>query len=241
MSQEPDGYVAKASTKHRQLYAGYALIRVSALVRRKLPTLAALAEFHDWKNDVFNRAPLARSREHVWKYLTRLVHSDGPPWRVLEFGVAWGYTTNWWLSRFGPADISSWSGFDRFAGLPRAWRSMPEGTFSADGKPPPLHDPRITWYIGDIDQTLKQFDFESSVDQRTLFYFDFDLYEPTYFAWKMVLPYIKPGDLLYFDEAAYPDERRVITENVLPNGKYQLICSSPEQILLRVESIKLEP
>lgn len=184
-----------------------------------------------------NEAPLTRSREHVWKCLAGLIHGAESPWRVMEFGVAFGYTTNWWLSRYGPADISSWHGFDRFEGLPTAWRAMPAGTFNAAGRHPLLDDPRITWYIGDVENTLDQFDFEDSINQKTLFYFDFDLYEPTHFAWKMILPHIRVGDLLYFDEAAYTDERRVLEENILPSGSFRLLCSSPEQVLLQVETI----
>jgi hypothetical protein len=129
----------------------------------------ALAEFHDWKKATFDEAPLARSRQQVWKDLVGLICTEGTPLRVLEFGVARGYTTKWWwLSRFGPKVISPWSGFDRFAGSPGPRRAMPEGTFSAQGKPPLLHDPRITRYIGDIEDTLTHFDFARSNARRTL-------------------------------------------------------------------------
>lgn len=238
MSQDREVSVKRAPEKEWQLYLGYSLVRSSAALRSKILNLSALAEFHEWKKATFAGAPLAKSRTDFWKKcLAPAINSPGAPWRVFEFGVAWGYTTNWWLSRSAPETISEWHGFDRFEGLPRAWRSMPAGTFSADGKTPLISDDRVAWYVGDVEDTLDQFDFSRSVEARTLYYFDFDIYEPTHYVWERISPYLALGDLLYFDEAAYPDERRVLVEDVMPGGDYRLLGSSPEQILLCVNSL----
>lgn len=49
------------------------------------------------------------------------------------------------------------------------------------------------------------------------------MYEPTKFAWSYLLPYLHPGDLVYFDEAHDCDERRVITENVQKHFELETI------------------
>lgn len=109
-----------------------------------------------------------------------------------------------------------WHGFDRFTGLPRAWREHPQGAFDAGGKPPPVDDERVLWHVGDSQDTLGAIDLVAARNAQWLVIFDLDLYEPTAFAWEAIGTHLRPGDLLYFDEAMDGDERRVLDEMVLP-------------------------
>jgi hypothetical protein len=131
-------------------------------------------------------------------------------WCVYEFGVAFGYTTNYWLLRCNK-EIRTWNGFDRFTGLPRPWRDLPMNAFDANGRAPEIDDPRVTWFVGNVNELLPTVKIESC---PKLIIFDLDVYEPTEFAWSYLEPYLHPGDLVYFDEAYDFDERRVITDNV---------------------------
>lgn len=46
--------------------------------------------------------------------------------------------------------------------------------------------------------------------------FDMDSYEPTAFAWEVISPHLRPGDVICLDDAGIQDERRVLNERVLP-------------------------
>ena len=140
-------------------------------------------------------------------------------WRVYEFGVAFGYTTNYWLKRSN-SKIVSWYGFDRFLGLPRPWRDLPMNAFGANGRPPEIDDPRVVWFIGDVEDQLQIVEIESG---PKLLIFDLDVYESTNFVWGFLYPYLHPGDLVYFDEAYDFDERRVITESVQKHFELETI------------------
>ena len=135
---------------------------------------------------------------------------------ALEFGVAWGCATNWWLCRLRGRDVV-WHGFDRFTGLPRAWREHQEGAFDAGGKPPPINDERVRWHIGDVEDTLGAVDLVAVRDAQWLVLFDLDIYEPTAFAWEVISAHLRPGDIIYLDEAMDPEERRVLDEMILPS------------------------
>jgi hypothetical protein len=116
-----------------------------------------------------------------------------------------------------------WHGFDTFTGLPAPWirGGIPfadSGTFDAGGQPPPISDQRVTWHIGRIEETLPRamFDFEAPICAL----FDLDLYEPSAFALGWLADHLKPGDLLFFDEAYDPWHERRLLDEFLNSGHY---------------------
>ena len=140
-----------------------------------------------------------------------------------EFGVAWGYTSAFWLLNLKKSNLK-WIGLDRFEGLPRSWDKLPKGAFSTEGKTPPLVDTRVEWLKGDIEKTVDT-DFLNqlqSFDQRLLF-FDLDIFEPSEYAFDKLIHLLKSGDILYFDEARIIDERFLIANYVLPKLKCRVI------------------
>ncbi len=198
----------------------------SAALRRRMRNAGEIADFIDWQTNLFGRTTIYRSREHLWSALARRMDS-GRSWHGIEFGVAWGYATGWWLDRFPGSPVTTWDGFDRFTGLPRAWREHDEGTFDTGGDPPLIDDPRLVWHIGDVEETVGAMDLARVAGGGRLVLFDLDIYEPTVAAWALVQTLLQPGDLLYFDEAMDADERRVIIELVLPSGQFEYVgCTS---------------
>ena len=174
------------------------------------------ADFIDWQQRVFGHPPtIFERREGLWE---RLAHRLDPnrPLIVLEFGVAWGYATNWWLRRLSGRDVV-WHGFDRFTGLPRPWYTYERGAFDAGGKPPAIDDKRVRWHVGDVQDTLPTVDLVAARDAQWLVLFDLDIYEPTAFAWEVICPHLRPGDVIYLDEAMDREERRVLDEMILPS------------------------
>jgi predicted O-methyltransferase YrrM len=165
--------------------------------------------------------------------MNRLNKNHERSWAVLEFGVAWGYATEWWLSSIADPNLS-WHGFDRFTGLPRGWRGLAKGAFDAGGAPPNLVDARVTWHIGDVEDTLTDRLISSLDDQPLLVLFDLDIYEPTAVVWHRLEPVLKPGDLVYFDEAMDEDERRVLDDFVLPSERVRYLGGTASAIAFEV-------
>jgi hypothetical protein len=120
-----------------------------------------------------------------------------------------------------------WHGFDRFTGLPRAWREYEQGTFDAGGKPPAIDDERAHWHVGDVQDTLGAVDLAAARDAQWLVLFDLDIYEPTVFAWEVINAHLRPGDVIYLDEAVDRDERRVLDEMILPSIGCEYVGATP--------------
>jgi hypothetical protein len=198
----------------------------SKSLRERVRNAGEIADFVDWQTEYFGRTTIFRTREQLWSAMA--ARMDGSrSWHGVEFGVAWGYATGWWLDRFPSAPLETWDGFDRFTGLPRAWREHKEGTFDAGGRSPAIEDKRITWHVGDIEDTIPALDLARIADGGRLVLFDLDLYEPTVHSWRGIEKSLHRGDLLYFDEAMDDDERRVLVENILPSRKFEYVgCTS---------------
>jgi hypothetical protein len=141
------------------------------------------------------------------------------PLSIFEFGVAFGEATRWWLERID-SPLLRYHGFDRFTGLPQQWRGMPTGAFDAGGRAPAIDDTRVTWHVGDVENTLDDIDW-AMVDGRRFFNFDLDLFRPSLAVWERIAPTLESGDILYFDEAYDSDERILLEAYVLPTGRFE--------------------
>lgn len=197
--------------------------------RRRAVLLGERAEWVTWLQDHFEEYEFYWTRESLWNVLIDEL-SETQEWTALEFGVAWGYTSHYWLSRCDGA-LTSWHGFDRFTGLPRSWRDLNQSTFNANGVPPQIEDSRVVWHVGDVENELPK---ATIVPTRKLVLFDLDLYEPTAFAWNYLAPYLTTGDLLYFDEGFDNDERRVINEFVFSTFSVSIVGATHTAIAFRI-------
>jgi hypothetical protein len=207
--------------------------------------VGVLADYAAWKRARFarNGKPLFAHREKLWApILDTLARKELLV--VMEFGVAWGYATKWWLSRLSDPRLE-WHGFDTFTGLPTTWDRAgltiyDAGSFTADGNTPPIDDPRVHWHVGDVRERVGDVDWET-LGKRPLFMFlDFDLYEPTRIALDAAGPYLKAGDVLYFDEAFDAwNERKVIDELLFP--RFELRCMGSTATALGLEIVERRP
>ncbi len=192
-----------------------------------------VADFVDWQRRTFGYRPKVYGRrEKLWEQLAQTLEPDRPL-AVLEFGVAWGYATDWWLRRLAGRAVT-WHGFDRFTGLPRPWRMLEQGAFDAGGQPPAIDDERVCWHVGDVENTLHAVDLPAIRHAQWLVLFDLDIYEPTAYAWQAISAHLRPGDAIYFDEAMDHDERRLLDEAVLPSIGCDLIGTTPMALALVV-------
>jgi hypothetical protein len=190
-----------------------------------------IADYVDWLGELFPDATTVPTREAVWELMAERV--TDLPIRGIEFGVAWGYGTGWWLKRL-PSSQLRWDGFDRFTGLPREWRGMRAGSFDAQGKTPPIDDPRVTWHVGDVEDRVGGLHLNRDDPCQLIVLFDLDIFEPTLTAWSHLRGLLRPGDILYFDEAFDSDERRLLVEYVLPSGTYKFVGASPLALAVEV-------
>jgi hypothetical protein len=209
------------------------LFRASSTLRHKTANAGDIADFIDWQQRVFGDQPaFFGRREKLWERLAQRLDPNRPL-VVLEFGVAWGYATNWWLCRLGARDVV-WHGFDRFTGIPHAYRALRQGAWDAGGTPPAIDDERVRWHVGDVQDTLGAVDLAAARDAQWLVLFDLGFYEPTAFAWEVISPHLRQGDVMYFDEAAQPGERRVLDEMILPSIGYKPVGATPLALGLAV-------
>ena len=204
---------------------------VSDFVARKAANIGEIADYMRWGRRSFTQfKPVAR-REQLWGAM--LKNLEGRRVRGFEFGVAWGYSTAWWLTRLNDPDVR-WDGFDRFTGLPRRWRDLPGGHFDAHGQPPKLLDPRVTWHVGDVEDQVGNLELSRKEDEVWVILFDLDVFEPSFVAWERLKGSLRPGDLLYFDEAFDRDERHLLDHHVLPTGSFSLVGATPLALCLEV-------
>ena len=171
-----------------------------------------------------------KSREDVFDDIIALLQ-DGD--EVLEFGVAHGYTTNYFLSR--TKKRITYFGFDLFTGLPTNWRNLATGAFSNNGVPPNMIDERVSWVVGDVTQTFSP-SFELNKNANHLVIFDLDLLEPTIHVFRCLsqIGVIKSGTLLYFDEAFDPDELSVIRLELMPHYKFRVLGRTWSSIAFQI-------
>lgn len=130
----------------------------------------------------------------------------------LEFGVSEGRLTKYFFKKHYER-IISWHGFDTFVGLPQPWGDLSAGTFSTNGKTPEIKSKKIHWYIGLVEDFREEITRIAHTNHfPKIFIFDLDLYEPSKSTWLAIKAHLRAGDILYFDEAFYYDERNLVAE-----------------------------
>ncbi len=117
-------------------------------------------------------------------------------------------------------------GFDRFMGLPCSWRDMPAGACDTGGELPLTEDSRVEWVVDDLEQTLGILNRESLIGPKA-FLFDVDLFGVSKRCFDCVLPHLRTGDIVYFDEAFDADERTLINDVLRPTDQFEVLAISP--------------
>ena len=173
-------------------------------------------------------------RESLWKTTLDILESKPERYVGLEFGVAWGYCSNWWLTR--SEKLIEWHGFDTFTGLPEKWRSYPRGYFSNNGNVPNINDERVIWHKGLVEDTITELPSELILNNSLLIIFDLDLFKPTMHCINYLRKYLKPGDLIYFDEPHDEHESTIINYLLLEdNSRFKTVLCTPCHLLMVYE------
>ncbi len=121
----------------------------------------------------------------------------------LEFGVAEGHSFRWFVQQNNHA-ASRFYGFDTFTGLPEDFGIYKKGVFNTNNQVPQIADSRAKFYQGLFQQTVPGFMREWNNQGRNVVMMDADLYSATLYVLTSIAPFLKKGDLIFFDEFAVP-------------------------------------
>jgi hypothetical protein len=121
----------------------------------------------------------------------------------LEFGVSKGTSFKWWINRIQNPDAKFY-GFDTFTGLPESWGKFKKGDMGNGNTPPEIDDGRHLFYQGLFQQTLLPFLSDYKAGKRKVIHMDADIYSATLYVLTLITPFLKSGDILFFDEFNVP-------------------------------------
>lgn len=194
-------------------------------------------------NDYPNPNPSYQERFKLHEHVLKAENLADRPITYLEFGVAAGESIKWWLAH-NRAPESSFTGFDCFEGLPEDWDHKAKGDFSTGGKTPVVNDSRCGFVVGIFQDTLQG--FLKSRDKQEfrrplVVHLDADIYSATLFVMFTLLPHLRKGDILIFDEFSSPlGEFKAFVDFELATGiKWRLIgaVNNYRQIAIGIEEI----
>lgn len=121
----------------------------------------------------------------------------------LEFGVFRGKTFRYWVEK-NTNPNSRFAGFDTFEGLPEDWGHIKKGHFDTMGEIPKINDERVRFIKGLFQDTLPSYlkSQEPWIKEKSirLIHLDADLYSSTLLVLVRLESFLRPGDILIFDE-----------------------------------------
>jgi hypothetical protein len=142
-------------------------------------------------------------RYNLYKWVIEKENLNGSPVNYLEFGVAQGHSFKWFLQKL-PSSENRFYGFDTFTGLPEDYGPFKKGYFNNKNEAPVINDNRGKFYQGLFQQTVPGFLKELNNNNRNIIMMDADLYSATLYVLTTLAPYLKKGDIIFFDEFAVP-------------------------------------
>lgn len=199
---------AKAMAEHSELPAPIATLHSSKLAFELRPVPIGIGFGHSEFLDLVLQRHLMQALQDV------------PEGLLLEFGVAWGGTTNVIVRNAGKAvrqlDLGKvrlhYFGFDSFEGLNRNWRGHPAGEYAtSDGMPPDVSNLSdepvdIDFVKGYFEESVPAFferlqeAFDGTPPAVALVHLDADLYASTRLVLKELSPFLRKGSVLVFDD-----------------------------------------
>lgn len=193
----------------KSLFIKLQLHRIFQVFTGFLSNLLYLTKFSAWAyknrkveyNDFFSKWDYSkRNAMYQWVIDKEQLNANI---NYLEFGVAAGHSFIWWLDKIKNPE-SRFYGFDTFDGLPEDWGPFKKGSFSNNNKVPEIKDSRVKFFKGLFQQTIPGFLKELDNSKRNVIMMDADLYSATLYALTMLSPYLKKGDIIFFDEFVVP-------------------------------------
>jgi len=171
---------------------------------------AHIAELSKWisihkknnKNDFYSFSFDYSRRESLYEQIIK-EHNLDSNIDYIEFGVSKGYSFRWWINKITNKNARFY-GFDTFTGLPEDWGLFKQGDMGNGNAPPEIDDDRHEFFQGLFQQTLLPFLSNYENKNRKIIHMDADIYSATLYVLTLLTPYIKPGDIIIFDEFNVP-------------------------------------
>ena len=158
------------------------------------------------------------------------------PIDYFEFGVAGGYSFKWWLER-NRVPSSRFFGFDTFEGLPEKWGAFEKGSMAYTMESLQITDERASFYKGLFQESLLPFLDHYDGRNRKLIHIDSDLFSSALVVMTQLYRFLKPGDILLFDEFAVPQHEflafKIFTESFYVN--YEVIGAANNYLFVAVK------
>lgn len=158
------------------------------------------------------------------------------PIDYFEFGVASGSSFKWWLQNNNNTS-SRFFGFDTFEGLPEKWGPFEKGAMAHALESLNITDQRACFYKGLFQQTLPPFLEQYDGRNRRLVHIDSDLFSSAIFTLSQLYRFLKPGDILLFDEFAVPQHEflafKIFTESFYID--YEVIGAANNYLFVAVK------
>jgi hypothetical protein len=142
-------------------------------------------------------------RYPMYKWVLEKENLIETPINYVEFGVAEGESFRNFVQQNSNSN-SRFYGFDTFTGLPEDFGVYKKGKFNTNNAVPLIPDSRVKFYQGLFQQTVPGFLLELNNKQRNVIMMDADLYSATLYALTAIAPFLKKGDIIFFDEFAVP-------------------------------------
>jgi hypothetical protein len=150
--------------------------------------------------------------------------------------VAGGYSFKWWLEK-NRDGASRFYGFDTFEGLPEKWGGFEKGSMAYAMDSLQINDPRASLHKGLFQNTLIPFLNNYDNRNRKLVHIDSDLFSAAIFVMSQLYRFLKPGDILLFDEFAVPQHEflafKIFTESFYVN--YEVIGAANNYLFVAVK------
>jgi hypothetical protein len=162
-------------------------------ISRTNHTNLLINDFYSWKRDYPKRLKLFETVSDYYELEKKEL-------LYLEFGVASGSSFFWWMKK-NTNTGSLFRGFDTFEGLPEDWGGFKKGAMAFDQVE--ANDGRAEFVRGIFQESLHPF-IESNKEilqnKPKVIHLDADLFSSTIFVLSQLFPYLKKGDIIFFDE-----------------------------------------
>jgi hypothetical protein len=189
-------------------------------------------------NDFFSPFRDYSKRYLLYQHVVDTVNLKNEPVDYLEFGVFQGSSLKWWVSNCTNAD-SRFYGFDTFEGLPEDWGMYKKGEMNANI--PKVDDARVQFVQGLFQSSVPGFLAKPNLrnEKRKIIHLDADLFSSTLFALTSLAPYLRKGDLLFFDEFNVPNHEffafKIFSESYYVKTKLVGAVNNYFQVALMIE------
>jgi hypothetical protein len=187
-------------------------------------------------NDFFQETWDYERRYILYEAIAKSESLFDDPVDYMEFGVAGGTSFNWWIDRNKHA-ASRFFGFDTFEGLPEKWGAFEKGSMAHALDSLQINDPRASLHKGLFQDSLLPFLEGYNNGNKKLIHLDADLFSSTIFTLSQLYRFLRPGDILLFDEFAVPQHEflafKIFTESFYV--KYEVIGAANNYLFVAVK------